>query len=60
MQKCPCCGKEIRFIATSRAENVTCDAEIITVYNEFGRKISGHKVHECEKEKNENNNPGER
>lgn len=54
MQKCPHCGKEIKFIATSDKDIVTCDAVETTVYNIFGRKLVGHTIHECKAEvKNE-------
>lgn len=46
MQKCESCGKEIRFIPSGKSI-IKCDAEETVIYNEFGRKIKGHKVHYC-------------
>lgn len=51
MQKCKSCGEEIKYIATSNNESITCDAEEITIYTMTGRKVTGYKVHQCKKEK---------
>lgn len=51
MQKCKTCGKDIKYIATVKGENVICDAIEIIIYTDFGRKVKGYKVHECEQTK---------
>ena len=53
MQKCPCCGKEIKYIATSDRDIVTCNTQETTIYNNFGRKIVGYTIHVCEEVKDE-------
>ena len=50
MQKCKSCGKEIKYIPIAKGITVTCDSEESVVYTDLGRKIFGHKVHECKGE----------
>lgn len=52
MQKCPLCNKEVRYISTNNKAIVTCEVKKTTIYNEFGRKITGYKIHECEVREN--------
>lgn len=51
MQKCKSCGEEIKYIAISNNESITCDAEEITIYTMTGRKVTGHRIHKCKGKK---------
>lgn len=64
MQKCNCCSQPVKYIATSHNVAVTCDAEEIVFYTEFGRRMIGYKIHECKgkqdgyRENTDRQNPG--
>lgn len=47
---CKTCGKEVKFIAISLNQSVTCDVKERTFYTITGRKVVGYEVHECKKE----------
>lgn len=51
MQVCKNCGAEIKYIATTHNKSIACDSEEITIYTMTGRKVSGYKLHQCKKEK---------
>lgn len=46
MQKCPCCGEEIRFIV-SRGVAVACEIKEFEFITESGRRVSGFRPHCC-------------
>lgn len=50
MQKCEGCGKEIRYIASSRNVTYVCEYQETEIITFFGRMVKGHKLHECTKE----------
>ena len=54
MQKCRICGRNIKYIATSSSESVTCDAEKLRFVTEFGRITYGYLLHDCFKQGIEN------
>ena len=44
---CPVCSRPVRWIITTRDENITVEREETTVYTEYGRKVVGHQLHFC-------------
>ncbi len=50
MQICKQCGKQIKYIATSKNESVTCDDELTIFYTYSGKHFEGFKKHVCKKD----------
>lgn len=48
MQKCLNCGQNIKYIATSKNESVTVNAERKTIVTHTGRIVVGYEIHICE------------
>ena len=55
MQKCKNCGKEIKWVATTKETSVMCEKEQTEVYTLSGHKAIGYPIHKCKvlEERNE-------
>ena len=47
MQICPKCGKGIKYIPLGYNDTVVCNADVITIYTERGRRVEGYTPHVC-------------
>lgn len=48
MQKCKTCGKQVKYIATTKNTSVICDTDEMVFYTITGRKVEGYKIHKCD------------
>jgi hypothetical protein len=60
MLKCPKCGAEIRYIvgapsAGTPGQPIAVDIALETLISDTGRRLQGHREHECKTGKEEKN-----